>query len=116
MKTTTFPLKHSMNRSNYPLASLLIPFALACVALSPKARAVCQEGCLTNQNTALGEDALLNNTTGFLNTAIGLNALFNNTIGRLNTATGYLPNSPGAWWGFFVRGSGGIAGRSPQLF
>jgi hypothetical protein len=87
MKTTTLPLRNLMNRS--PLcAFLLIPLVLVCVALSPQARAVCQEGCLTNENTALGDDALLNNTTSFDNTAIGFNALFRNTTGDSNTATG----------------------------
>ena len=89
------------------LTSLLaVGLALACFALSPQARAVCQEGCLTNQNTVLGDDALLNNTTGYANTATGLRrspatppatatrprpyrALFLNTTGNDNTATGY---------------------------
>jgi hypothetical protein len=76
-----------MNRS--PLrAFLLIPPLLACFALSPQARAVCQEGCLTNQNTVLGEDALLNHTSTN-NTAIGFNALLETTTGTLNTATGW---------------------------
>jgi uncharacterized coiled-coil protein SlyX len=75
-----------MNRS--PLrAFLLIPFVLGCFALSPQARAVCQEGCLTSQNTVLGDDALLNNT-GSANTAIGADALYSNTTGNFNTATG----------------------------
>jgi Chaperone of endosialidase len=64
-------------------------FALACLALSPQAWAVCQEGCLSNANTVLGEDALLNNTTGFNNTANGFEALLTNTTGTLNTASGY---------------------------
>lgn len=39
-------------------ALLLIPLALeiVCFALSPQARANCQEGCFTGANTALGED------------------------------------------------------------
>src|SRR5439155_1874921 len=103
MKTTTLPLRNSMNRS--PLrAFLLIPLALACFALSPLARAVCQEGCLANVNTVLGEDALVNasgasntaigadalgaNTTGSANTAVGAFALLFNTTGMFNTATG----------------------------
>ena len=61
--------------------------ALAYFALSPQARATCQEGCLTNGNTVLGDDALLNNT-GINNTAIGSQALFGNTIGDFNTANG----------------------------
>src|SRR5439155_527812 len=86
MKTTTLPLRNLMNRSP-SRAFLLIPFVLAWLAISPQARAVCQEGCLTNQNTVLGDDALLNNT-GVNNTAIGFEALFSNTTGGGNTATG----------------------------
>jgi len=86
MKTTTLPFKHSINRVPRQLA-LLIPLALASLALLPQARAVCQEGCLTNNNTVLGEDALMNNT-GTDNTAIGFDALFSNTTGSWNTAAG----------------------------
>src|SRR5436190_1344065 len=85
---TTLHLRKSIGRSPLRLALLLIPLALACFALSPTARAVCQEGCLTNNNTALGDDALLNNT-GTSNTAIGFNALQFNTNGRWNTAISY---------------------------
>ena len=63
-------------------------FALACFALSPQARASCQQGCdLTNGNTFLGDDALVN-STGFYNIAIGVNALASNVNGVANTATG----------------------------
>src|SRR2546430_1106071 len=68
----------------------LIPLALAvgCFALSPAARAVCQQGCsFFDFNTFLGDDALLNNT-GLSNTAIGYHALNQNTSGGSNTATG----------------------------
>ena len=69
---------------------LLIPLLFGCFALSPQARAVCQEGCdLTNLNTFLGDDALINNTTGDANTATGASALGNNTTGGGNTATGF---------------------------
>jgi Chaperone of endosialidase len=86
METTTLPLRNLMNRS--PLrAFLLILLVLACFALSPQARAACQEGCLTNQNTVLGDDALLNKT-GSNNTAFGFNALYSNTSGFNNTANG----------------------------
>jgi hypothetical protein len=88
MKTTTLPLENSMNHSSCPLALLLIPLALACFALSPKARGVCQEGCLTNETTVLGDDALFSLTTGSFNTAIGFNALYSNTTGNGNTANG----------------------------
>src|SRR5438045_2972910 len=91
MKTknmTNLRLKKSISRSPLRLPSLLVAITLACFALSPQARAVCQEGCLTNNNTVLGDDALLNNT-GFYNTAIGFNALYFNTTGSWNTAIGY---------------------------
>src|SRR5437763_2706233 len=88
MKKTTLQLTNSANRSHIRLAFLLIP--LACFALSPQAQATCQEGCLTNNNTVLGDDALLNNT-GAQNTAIGFNALLNNTSGLGNTAMGMQP-------------------------
>ena len=63
--------------------------AFLSVSVAPQAQATCQEGCLTNQSTALGEDALLNNTS-IDNTGIGFNALFSNTGGSFNTATGYV--------------------------
>jgi len=89
MKTTTFPLTNSANPSHVRLAFLLI--LLAYFALSPQARAVCQEGCdLTNINTFLGDNALVNNATGVQNTAIGSNALGHNTTGFDNTAVGAL--------------------------
>jgi uncharacterized coiled-coil protein SlyX len=59
------------------------------VTVSPTARAVCQQGCDTSNNTFLGDDALLNNTTGNWNTAIGDNALLSNTTGNSNIAIGY---------------------------
>jgi hypothetical protein len=61
-------------------------FAFASFAPAPEAKAVCQEGCLTDQNTVLGEDALSNNSD-FQNTAIGFNSLHSQTNGR-NTAIG----------------------------
>jgi hypothetical protein len=106
MKTTILPLKHPMNRSSCRLAMLFIPLALAFFALSPQARATCQEGCDINlQNTFFGDDALLNDGGGgntaigalalvspmgdaVSNTAIGAIALRFNTTGSYNTATG----------------------------
>jgi len=88
--TTTLPsVTTSISRSPLRRAFLLIPLALAWFALSPAARAVCQEGCDTGSgNTFLGDDALLNNTAGVQNTALGFNALFSNTTGNQNTANG----------------------------
>src|SRR6266513_452291 len=86
MKTTTLPLKHSMNCASCRFA-LLIPLALACFALSPQARGTCQQECLTNANTVFGDDAL-SNQPGDNNTAIGFNTLKNNVLGDNNTAIG----------------------------
>jgi hypothetical protein len=41
-----------------------------------------------SQNTAIGSQALLSNSTGTFNTANGLQALLNNTTGGFNTANG----------------------------
>jgi trimeric autotransporter adhesin len=84
MKAITLQLKTSMNRVHVRLAFAAI--ALACFALLPVAQATCREGCLTNNNTVLGDDALLHNT-GADDTAVGFQALFNNTRSN-NTATG----------------------------
>ena len=96
MKPTTFPSKYS----SWQPVLLLIPLAFACFALSPTAEAVCQQGCdLTSGNTFLGDDALINNTTGLGNVAIGAAALDFNTTGSFNTATGVgalFTNSTGA--------------------
>jgi hypothetical protein len=88
MKTTTVGSNNPMNRSSCPLVLLLILLVFACFAFLPQARATCQQGCLTNENTVLGDDALLNNT-GDANTAIGFEALFSNTTGSGNTAHGW---------------------------
>ena len=80
------PLIQSKNTTILPV---LIALTLGCFGLSPQARAVCEEGCLTNENTVLGDDALLNNRTGFDNTAVGFNALLSNNTGASNTAIGF---------------------------
>ena len=85
---TTLHLGKSIGRSPLRYGLFLTALVLACFALSPQARAVCQEGCLTNENTVLGDDALLSNTTGFGNTATGFQALLSNTAGGDNTANG----------------------------
>jgi Chaperone of endosialidase len=76
-------IHRSLGRS--ALFSVLL--MLACFALSPPARAVCQEGC-DGDNTFLGDDALVNNAGGYANTAIGADALRANTVGHSNTAVG----------------------------
>jgi hypothetical protein len=75
-----------MDRSPLRLGFVLTALA-GLLALSLQAQ-TCQEGCLANENTALGDDALLNNTTGDGNTAIGERALLFNTTGGGNTAIG----------------------------
>jgi hypothetical protein len=73
---------------------------LVCFVLAPQAQAVCREGCLFNAGTFLGDDALVNNTTGTSNTAIGASALTSNTDGSFNTATGFealSSNTNGLW-------------------
>src|SRR5262245_57779306 len=84
--------KMKENKHMKPITNITYPafalFAFACIALSPQARAVCQQGCDALNNTFLGEQALVNNTTGFQNTATGWVALSLNTTGTGNTATG----------------------------
>ena len=65
-------IHRSLGRS----AVLFVLLLLACFALTPRARAVCQQGCDTDTgNTFLGDDVLVNNATGLVNTAIGETAL-----------------------------------------
>src|SRR5712691_8944542 len=95
MNTPTLPAKiNQFIRTSYVprrcwRGMLIVAAAtgIAAVAFATSARAVCQDACLTNQNTVLGDDALLNNT-GTDNTAIGFNALLSNTSGSFNTSTG----------------------------
>jgi hypothetical protein len=79
---------NSRSRSPLRCGFLLIAFVLASFMLGPQARAVCQDFCLTGDNTAFGEDALISNTTGTDNVALGHEALSGNTSGVNNTATG----------------------------
>src|SRR5205823_2341051 len=76
-KTTTLPL--------------LIALTFACFGPLPITLALLPppDGGYPNGNTAEGDDALLNLTSGTNNTAIGFEALLNNTTGFGNTATGF---------------------------
>lgn len=61
-------LRSPMNRPPAPCCLFIILPLLGCFAFSTGAQAVCQEGCdSTNFNAFLGDDALINNTTGFEN-------------------------------------------------
>jgi hypothetical protein len=68
---------------------MLIAIALVCTSL-PQAQAVtpAPDGGYPGFNTAEGDGALQNLTSGTSNTALGFDALFSDTIGSNNTATG----------------------------
>ena len=70
----------------------LIALVLVCSRLSPSTQAVLPppppDGGYPGANTAEGNSALFNLTTGVNNTAVGFQALFNNTTGNDNTAIG----------------------------
>ena len=70
----------------------LIALGLVCNGLLPDAQAVNPppEGGYPGNNTALGDNALQNLTTGINNTALGFRALHDNTVGLSNTAVGSL--------------------------
>ena len=91
LKTTILVVRNSISPATAGRGFLLIALALACFALSPTARAVtpAPDGGYPNQNTAEGDNALLNLSTGSDNTGIGFAALQSNTIGRDNTANGW---------------------------
>ncbi|MBA3830493.1 MAG: hypothetical protein H0X34_01090 [Chthoniobacterales bacterium] len=67
-----------------------LALALACIVVSPPARAVtpAPDGGYPNFNTAEGDNALFSLTTGSYNTAVGADALLYNTAGVGNTANG----------------------------
>ena len=69
---------------------LLIALALLGFALLPRAQAVVPppDGGYPGGNTAEGQNALLNLTSGGFNTAVGFVSLRNNMIGSFNTAVG----------------------------
>jgi trimeric autotransporter adhesin len=91
MKPRTLPRTHSLELSPVWRAFILIPLVLTCVALLPQVlQASCQDACLTNANTAQGDDALISLTTGENNTAMGFQALFGDINGDHNTAVGWL--------------------------
>jgi hypothetical protein len=81
MKTTTL----STNLRN---RLLLIPLLSCSLLTSAEAVSPPPDGGYANGNTAEGDGALLNLTTGFYNTAIGLFSLKNNTTGSFNTGVG----------------------------
>jgi hypothetical protein len=87
-KMTTLSIRNPISRPFLRRGFLLL--ALAWFALSPTARAVtpAPDGGYPSGNTAVGDNALLNLTSGRDNTAIGFDALINNTTGSSNIALG----------------------------
>ena len=69
---------------------ILIALLLACLALSPRARAVvpAPDGGYPGQNTAEGQSALLHLAGGTYNTALGWASLGLNVTGNYNTGVG----------------------------
>jgi hypothetical protein len=88
MKTTASLIKASMGHLFLSPAFILI--ALASVTLLSKAHAVVPppDGGYPNFNTAEGQNALFNLTTGAANTAVGWYSLFSNTTASFNTGVG----------------------------
>jgi hypothetical protein len=68
----------------------LVAILLSCLAIPWSAQAVvpAPDGGYPNGNTAEGDLALQNLTTGTFNTALGIGALLSDTAGSQNTATG----------------------------
>ena len=85
-KTASFWRTSTAMKAIIQIFSIVLAFLFS--IFSPTARAICQQGCLTNQNTVFGDDALLDLTTGMNNTAVGFEALLATTAGNWNTATG----------------------------
>src|SRR6184192_3614980 len=68
----------------------IIPIVLTVFVLSPMAEAVspAPDGSYSGGNTAEGESALLNLTTGTYNTGVGIFSLLSITDGKFCTAVG----------------------------
>ena len=79
-----------MSRSPSRLALLLIPLVFACFALSQSAQGVvpAPDGGYPGRNTAEGQNAFKNLTTGSGNTAVGWFSLKSLTTGSFNTGVG----------------------------
>ena len=91
LEKTTLLTRKSINRSRLRSGLFFAALALAYPALSPITQAVTPPpvGGYSGQNTATGDYALFNLTTGSRNTAIGFWALNTNTTGGKNTAIGF---------------------------
>src|SRR4029077_2022787 len=89
---TTLRIGNSIIRSPLRHGYLFVALALVYFALLPVSRAVLPpptpDGGYPGFNTAEGDNALFNLTTGTNNTALGANALQSDTTGGADTATG----------------------------
>jgi Chaperone of endosialidase len=92
LETTALALRNWIRTATARRGFLFMAFALAWFTLSPAPKAFgvtpAPDGGYPNNNTAEGDNALLNLTSGTDNTANGFEALFNNTTGYFNTANG----------------------------
>src|SRR6516164_8732514 len=90
MKTPTSTITNPIDASLSRYALIFIPFILMCVTFLPRAQAVspAPDGGYPGGNTAKGQNALLDLTTGTFNTAIGLFSLESLTDGTFNTGVG----------------------------
>src|SRR6266700_1417737 len=93
LSVKTLPVRNSLSRSPLRRAFLAGVLGLAWLALSFPAQALLPppppDGGYPGGNTAEGDFALLNLTSGSGNTALGFSALGSNTTGSRNTATGF---------------------------
>jgi hypothetical protein len=91
LEKTSLLIRKSINRPQLRSGLFLAALALAYPALSPITQAVTPPpvGGYPGQNTATGDYALFNLTTGTRNTAIGFWALNTNTTGGKNAAIGF---------------------------
>src|SRR5882724_228786 len=91
LKHVPFSIRIYLMKNPYTSFTTIILFALGSVALSlPKAFGVvpAPDGGYPRFNTAEGQKALLNLTTGVGNTAVGWSSLSSNTDGSFNTGIG----------------------------
>jgi len=90
MKTIITPHRLLLTILRSRSTFILIALALSAFALGQTAQAVSPppDGGYAGGNTAEGQNALLNLTTGGFNTAVGFLSLRSDTTGQFNTAIG----------------------------
>ena len=87
---TLLPFTNCLHRALGRSVSFFVLLLIAFIAISPIARAVipAPDGGYAGGNTAEGQNALLDLTSGGYNTAVGYYSLANDTTGSDNTAIG----------------------------